>query len=116
MPLAVTVMLGMGGMGIGGMLGRFEISSVEKLEKKDLFRMFAYSTSSTMVDPSLTRGEGGGHTDLILPLRFDVSPEFLPVMITVQTIQECGGGVLFLRFTYIKFELFSKGLEFLPGL
>ena len=37
-------------------------------------------------------------------------------MITVQTIQECGGGVLFLRFTYIKFELFSKGLEFLPGL
>ena len=63
MPLAVTVMLGMGGMGIGGMWGRFEISSVEKLEKKDLFRMFAYSTSSTMVDPSLTRGEGGGGGD-----------------------------------------------------
>ena len=41
-------------------------------------------------------------------------PEFFPV--TVQTIQECGGGVLFLRFAYIKFDLFSKGLEFLPGL
>ena len=36
--------------------------------------------------------------------------------VAVQTIQECGGGVLFLRFTYIKFDLFSKGLEFLPGL
>ena len=43
-----------------------------------------------------------------------MTPEFLPV--AVQTIQECGGGVLFLRFTYIKFDLFSKGLEFLPGL
>ena len=49
-----------------------------------------------------------------MPLRFDMTPEFLPV--AVQTIQECGGGVLFLRFAYIKFDLFSKGPEFLPGL
>ena len=81
------------------------------LEKKDLFKMCAFSTSSTIVDPSLT---GGGHTDLILPLLFDVSPEFLPI--AVQTIQEFGGGVLFLRFTYIGFHLFSKGLESLPSL
>ena len=113
MPLVVTVMLGMGGTGLGGMSGRFEISSVVKLEKKDLFRMFAFSTSSTMVDPSLTRG-GGGHTDLILLLQFDMTPEFL--LVTVPTIQECGGGVLFLHFAYIKFDLFSKGLEFLRGL
>ena len=49
-----------------------------------------------------------------MPLRFDMTPESLPV--AVQTIQECGGGVLFLRFAYIKFDLFSKGPEFLPGL
>ena len=56
MPLVVTVMLGMSGTGLGGMSGRFEISSVVKLEKKYFFKMFAFSTSSTMVDPSLTRG------------------------------------------------------------
>ena len=54
MSLVQTVMLGMGGTGLGGMSGRFEISLVVKL-KKELFRMFAFSTSSTMVDPSLTR-------------------------------------------------------------
>lgn len=43
-----------------------------------------------------------------------MSPEFLPI--AVQTIQECGGGVMFLRLTYVKFDLFPKGLEFLPGL
>ena len=52
---------------------------------------------------------------MILPLQFDVPREFLPV--AVQTIQECGGGVLFLRFTYISSLIFfSKGLEFLLGL
>ena len=64
MPLVVTVMLGMGGTGLGGMSGRLEISSVVKLEQKDLFRMFAFSTSSTMVGQSLTRG--GAH-------RFDLA-------------------------------------------
>ena len=52
----------MGGTGLGRMLGRFEISSVVKLEKKDIFTMFAFSASSTMLDPSLTVclwGRGG---------------------------------------------------------
>ena len=39
--------------------------------------------------------------------RMKSSPEFL---------QECGGDVLFLCFTYKKFDLFPKRLEYLPGL
>ena len=57
-PLVVTVMLSKGGTGLGDMSGRFEVFSAVKSKKNDWFRMFAFSTSSALVDQFL---KGGSH-------------------------------------------------------